>query len=260
MYTIYELLDELMIKELSIIIPAYNEEHYLPKLLQSIYEQNFSGKLQVIVVDGKSEDNTVTVANSFKTSLPELVVLSTAKRGTSTQRNRGGKHAKYATLLFLDADVILPPNHLNAIAKTVSLKKEYIGHAIHIPSIPNFFDYLYYFYSNSSTSVFRFIEPIIPGSYILTSKKLFTAVGGFNENVILGEDSDFAKRAVKYGASYKLFYREFTYISTRRLRQMGRLKLLWFWAKYGLSFVRHGFLLDQKKFNYPFGRFGKEYA
>jgi len=55
-----------MINELSIIVPALNEEKYLPKLLNSILQQDFKGKTEVIIVDGNSEDRTIEVTERFK--------------------------------------------------------------------------------------------------------------------------------------------------------------------------------------------------
>ena len=98
-----------MITELSIIIPTLNEEKYLPKLLQSIVKQKFQGKLQVIVVDGASNDNTVNVAKSFSKSFVDLQVIQT-DMGISGQRNKGVAKAKYEYLLFIDADIILRKN------------------------------------------------------------------------------------------------------------------------------------------------------
>ena len=68
-----------MIDELSIIIPTLNEENHLPKLLKSITEQNFKGNLQVTVVDGKSEDKTVALAEKFRNIIPGLEILQTKR-------------------------------------------------------------------------------------------------------------------------------------------------------------------------------------
>src|ERR1700744_4037192 len=101
-----------MINEISIIIPAYNEEKYLPKLLYSISQQDFEGKMEVIVVDGNSEDKTIDVAKSFRKKISNLSILALRKRGISYQRNRGAEKAKYKYLLFLDSDMILPQHFL----------------------------------------------------------------------------------------------------------------------------------------------------
>ena len=50
---------------LSIIIPTYNEEYLLPKLLESIKKQNFTD-YEIIVADNNSKDNTVKIARKYK--------------------------------------------------------------------------------------------------------------------------------------------------------------------------------------------------
>src|ERR1035437_2498822 len=108
-----------MIDELSIIIPALNEEHYLPRLLQSIVKQDYRGKLEVIVVDGGSKDNTVKLAGEFKEKIKDLIIASTSK-GISHQRNFGAEKAKYKYLMFLDADTFLPEHFLSKITQKIN--------------------------------------------------------------------------------------------------------------------------------------------
>src|ERR1017187_2222686 len=115
-----------MINELSIIIPTLNEEKYLPKLLNSIALQDFQGKIEVIVVDGNSEDHTIEVAKRFKYKLSDLSILSLPKRGIGYQRNRGADKAKYKYLLFLDADIILPRHFLTRLVKKVNTNERFV--------------------------------------------------------------------------------------------------------------------------------------
>ena len=118
-----------MIDELSIITPALNEDKYLPKLLSSIVDQHFPGKLQVIIVDGQSTDNTVKAAEFFKDKIPEIVVIS-SKRGIGYQRNRGAEKAKYKYLLFLDADMVLPPKFFGRLLTKVNPQERFIDTVI----------------------------------------------------------------------------------------------------------------------------------
>src|ERR1035437_1336418 len=103
-----------MINELSIIIPTLNEEKYLARTLQTIVEQDYQGKLEVIVVDGQSTDNTLKTADSFKRKIKDFAMISAIK-GISHQRNIGATKAKYKFLLFLYADTYLPNNFLSKI-------------------------------------------------------------------------------------------------------------------------------------------------
>ena len=51
--------------KVSIIIPAYNEEHYISRTLEAALNQDFSGEFEVIVIDNASIDNTFQEASRF---------------------------------------------------------------------------------------------------------------------------------------------------------------------------------------------------
>lgn len=100
--------------KLSIIIPALNEEKFLPNLLMSLTIQT-KMDFEVIVVDGSSRDRTVEVAQSFSPQLPGLKVLVSEKAGISLQRNMGAKAASGDWLIFIDADSTVLPYFVERI-------------------------------------------------------------------------------------------------------------------------------------------------
>src|SRR5690348_1009415 len=94
----------------SIIIPTFNEERYLPKLLKSIQRQTAQPK-EVIVVDAFSIDKTASIARKFscKVILDKAIYTRTdISSPIAMQRNIGGHAATQPILVFLDADVVLP--------------------------------------------------------------------------------------------------------------------------------------------------------
>jgi len=95
---------------ISIIIPTLNEEKALPETLRRVFEQD--GEIEVILIDGGSEDQTLAIARQF----PNVTILS-AKRGRASQMNAGAALAKGEWLLFLHADAILPPQALSVIRR-----------------------------------------------------------------------------------------------------------------------------------------------
>ncbi len=86
---------------LSIIIPALNEAEGVERLLQSLSEMRSRG-VEIIVVDGGSEDGTLDIART----LADQVV--TTPRGRAAQMNAGAALARGQTFLFLHADSYLP--------------------------------------------------------------------------------------------------------------------------------------------------------
>jgi glycosyltransferase involved in cell wall biosynthesis len=94
----------------SIVVPAYNEDQYLPATLQSLYSQASRGGAEIIVVDNNSTDTTVDVARSFG-----VRVVSETEPGVCQARQRGLFEACGEIVVSVDADTIYPPGWLARI-------------------------------------------------------------------------------------------------------------------------------------------------
>lgn len=86
---------------ISIIVPARNEAHNLPKLLDSIHRQR-SVPLEVIVADDGSTDDTRKIAEAAGATV--IDVPEGEWQGKSHACHHGAQHARYGTLVFMDAD------------------------------------------------------------------------------------------------------------------------------------------------------------
>ena len=95
----------------SIVIPAHNEQSYLPQTLDSLKHAfevlQYPG--EVIVVDDDSSDDTAAVARSRDVRLVQVCL-----RNIGAVRNAGAAHCQTPWLFFLDADTILPARTLAA--------------------------------------------------------------------------------------------------------------------------------------------------
>ena len=85
--------------DISVIIPAFNRAHTLPKALDSVLSQTLKPR-EIIVVDDGSTDETNTVLANY----PGLCIISQDNRGVSAARNMGIKKAGGEWLAFLDSD------------------------------------------------------------------------------------------------------------------------------------------------------------
>jgi glycosyltransferase involved in cell wall biosynthesis len=97
--------------ELSIIIPAYNEELRLPATLERIaaYLQASGREAEVLVVDDGSKDGTAAVAEYFQIKIPSLRVVSNGvNRGKGYSVRHGMQEARGRLALFTDADLSAP--------------------------------------------------------------------------------------------------------------------------------------------------------
>lgn len=101
--------------KLSIIIPAYNAEAYLPQCLDSILAQERQG-CEVIVVDDGSTDGTAALLERY----PDVKVVHQENRGMSTARNRGLDEARGEYILFVDSDDLLTDGALETLVAELS--------------------------------------------------------------------------------------------------------------------------------------------
>ncbi|MGB7438236.1 MAG: dolichyl-phosphate beta-glucosyltransferase [Candidatus Acidiferrum sp.] len=97
--------------ELSIVIPAFNEEARLPASLERIakYVRERRPNTEVLVVDDGSADRTAAVAESWGDRIPGLRVLSNGEnRGKGFSVRHGSLEARGDVVLFTDADLSSP--------------------------------------------------------------------------------------------------------------------------------------------------------
>lgn len=97
--------------ELSIVIPAFNEELRLPATLERIaaYLKSSHRDVEVLVVDDGSRDGTAGVAESFRNKIPTLrVVPNAVNRGKGYSVRHGVQEARGRIVLFTDADLSAP--------------------------------------------------------------------------------------------------------------------------------------------------------
>src|SRR5215813_6293592 len=99
----------------SIIIPCYNQAHFLSDSIDSARRQTYS-RIEIIVVDDGSSDNTSEVAASYK----DVYCIRQPNQGLSAARNAGLRVCKGSLLVFLDADDRLLPNAIEAGATALN--------------------------------------------------------------------------------------------------------------------------------------------
>ncbi len=236
----------------SIIIPALNEEKYLPKLLGDLSEQSFRD-FEVIIVDGGSKDKTISLANSFADKLPKINVLNSARAHVCTQRNLGAKHAQAEVLIFSDADNRLPPYFLQGIKYQWEKEGVDILSPFFQPDVSTRANH------NIANAINLFFEMTISikpkyllEAMIIISKLSFARVDGFDESTDYAEGKGLISKLDLAGYKTKSV-REPQYIfSFRRLRKYGALKMATNIAKMELAeFLGSDFHAQQAKKLYP---------
>ena len=104
----------------SLIIPAYNEEKYLLKCLDSLIRQAYENT-EVILIDDGSKDNSLSIVNKYG-----FKVIEQKHQGPGIARNKGVKVAKGEIFCFLDADMKYDKNYIGNLIRPI-IKGEAIG-------------------------------------------------------------------------------------------------------------------------------------
>lgn len=105
----------------SVIIPAYNQGHYLGEAVQSVLDQTYQD-FEVIIVDDGSADNTREVAESFFD--PRICYIYQDNRGLSAARNAGIRNATGSFITFLDSDDLFLPESLTLLVTVLESEPE----------------------------------------------------------------------------------------------------------------------------------------
>ncbi len=109
---------------ISIVVPSYNQGQYLGETLQSLVNQQYP-KLQVIIQDGGSTDDSVVVAEDFVNRYPGIFQLFVEKdAGQADALNRGFARATGTILGFLNSDDTLYPRILHRVAAEIDPSRD----------------------------------------------------------------------------------------------------------------------------------------
>ncbi len=228
----------------SIIIPTYNEEDYLPVLLESIKEQDFDD-YEVIVADANSTDRTREIAEEYG-----CIVVEGGLPGVG--RNNGAKVAQGEYLLFLDSDLQLTEDYLRDVLYEIQIEKAGIAITQMKPMSNKVQDKLFHDFANYFMIGAEKIKPHGAGCYgIIAKRELHEKCGGFDESLTFGEDTDYIERLAKEDR-FKVLRNAKIGVSTRRLEEEGITTLI---QQYGKSTVNDflGKRTDASDLNYNFG-------
>jgi glycosyltransferase involved in cell wall biosynthesis len=180
------------------VIPTKNEENDIRDCLESISRQQFKD-LEVIVVDGDSADRTRQVAEELRAK----VILERPTMSPANARNIGARAAKGDILLFVDADNVLPENHVKMVLK--AFKQGVDAVCTYTKAYkPNRIAKCFFQERAATYPQANDASKMIPNAW---RKAVFLDLGGYNPELGYGEDKELNKRALKKGVK-KVFCRD----------------------------------------------------
>jgi glycosyltransferase involved in cell wall biosynthesis len=215
------------LKDVSVVITAYNEEEYLPRCLLALSKQTFpKDRFEVIVVDNNSTDKTAEIAKSYGAT-----VIKEEKQGNTFALKRGLLEAKGEIIASTDADTVVSNRWVEVIynafldpkvvAATGPADIETKNKAFYIFA-RNFYDVFVKFHILIGKSA-------ITGFNFAVRKKTLEEIGGVDEKFTMSPDVDLGIRMGKKGKV--IFLKDMVALTSYRRWQENPSKTFWTYFK-----------------------------
>lgn len=235
---------------ISVIIPCRNEEKFISECLESIINNDYpKEQLEVLVVDGMSEDKTREIVKKYCQQYSFLKLLENPKKITPAALNIGIKNSKGEIIIKMDAHALYEKDYISkcvkylktsgadnigGVLRTLPAKNTLWARAIaHCLSHP-FGAGTSYFRTGVKTP--RWVDTVAFGCY---KKEIFEKIGLFNENMAQVEDFELNWRLRKAGGKIMLFpdIKAFYYPSSDNLKDFFKHNFTdGIWATYPLKY------------------------
>ena len=180
---------------LTVIVPAFNEADYLPATLDAIeaaaahLHARSGAEVETVVVDNNSTDDTAAIAESKNAS-----VVHEPEQGIARARNTGARHAQGDVLVFVDADVLVPPPLLETIHDVMN-DPSCVGGGVDVDYRPQRRSMRLYLHA---WRVLALRMRLVQGATQFCRKDAFEQIGGYDEQAWIGEDVDFYRSLKRF--------------------------------------------------------------
>jgi cellulose synthase/poly-beta-1,6-N-acetylglucosamine synthase-like glycosyltransferase/peptidoglycan/xylan/chitin deacetylase (PgdA/CDA1 family)/spore germination protein YaaH len=180
----------------SVIIAAYNEGKVIENTLRSVLKTNFTGPLEVLVIDDGSQDDTSAAVERIASTDPRVRLIQQPNRGKASALGNGLSHASHELLVFLDADTHFEPETIPALLRP--FVKPLVGAVSGNARVGNLRSFIARCQSLEYICGFNLDRraytewnciTVVPGAISAFRKSAIKAAGGFSHDT-LAEDTD----------------------------------------------------------------------
>ena len=197
---------------ISVILPVRNEERYIAACVDSIFSQDYpADQMEVIFVDGRSEDRTVELLHAMQKEHPQIVVLDNPNRTVPYAMNIGIAHSSAPVIVRLDAHAEYPADYIRLSVETLLTKdcdnaggvfethgRGFMGEAIaEMLKTPLGVGNATY----RLTTEDGYVDTVPFGCF---KRALFDRIGGFDERMTRNQDNELNFRIRKNGGKIYL--------------------------------------------------------
>ena len=181
---------------ISVVIPCYNQAHYLGEAIESVLAQSYP-YFEIVVIDDGSTDSTAEVAGRY----PGVSCIRQENQGLSEARNTGLRHSGGEYVVFLDADDRLLPEALQAGIECLKTNPECavtFGHYRLIASDGSFLKQRRQpVVGKDSYAALLQRNYIGVPAVVMYRRAVFASVGGFDSSVDASADADMYLRIAR---------------------------------------------------------------
>jgi len=224
---------------LSFVVPAYNEEAYLPACLESILAQTrgMADTVEIIVVNNASSDRTREIALQYA----GVTVVDERRKGLTFARQAGFAASSGELIAHVDADSRLTPGWVAKVLETFDQEPRlaaFSGPVVYYDLTPRQRVAVQVFYGIAwlSYALNRYVLRVgsmVQGGNFVTSRWALAAIGGFDTAIsFYGEDTDIARRLSAIG-KVRFTFELKMFSSARRLKKEGMLTMA---GKYAINY------------------------
>ncbi|WP_437973279.1 glycosyltransferase family 2 protein [Sorangium sp. So ce295] len=196
----------------TVIIPCYNEEHYIESTLRSVRAQRYPGdRIEILVVDGGSIDATREIVARISAEDPRVILLDNPRRIQSAAMNIGISRSRGDVIIRMDAHAEYAEDYVmasvDALRRTGAANA---GGAARPRSRNNFQRVLCTVLSSPlgvGGSAYRdasregFVESVFNGAF---RREVFDVVGLYDTNAVTNEDAELNQRIIEAGGKIYL--------------------------------------------------------
>jgi len=217
----------------SVVVPAYNEEKVICRTISSLLESDYP-KLEIIVVDDGSTDETYIKAKTAFADRPNVAVHTKPNGGKAEALNFGWRQSKGDIIIALDADTVFPSETVSALAHRFADEgigaiagNAKVGNRINIVTKWQALEYVTS--QNFDRRAFSSLNciTVVPGSVGAWRRSVLEQTGGFSSDT-LAEDQDLTIEVRKM--HYRIGYEENAIGYTEApdsLRNLARQRFRW---------------------------------